>query len=252
MEEIASTSEKVVDEFEKVQQLRGQADQLAANLEADAKERMRDADLADYAIIDDFVTNLDQLRRMRGSIEAARDERYIDNDRLDALDEQCATRTTELAERAVGFLLREESLAPYVTRIQELEKNGESSTSVADSDPLIEQGEQIAHELDLLMEIVNTLKSKIPTSAQKYWNASVRFTGYWGARARSLKINVVNWPLAKAAQRLVRNSNCSGKPPRTIWHCVKPQFMRRLSGKNSDSAGRTGRRYVDFPEFFQR
>ena len=69
LEEIASTSEKVVDEFEKVQQLRGQADQLAANLEADAKERMRDADLADYAIIDDFVTNLDQLRRMRAALK---------------------------------------------------------------------------------------------------------------------------------------------------------------------------------------
>ncbi|NRA37582.1 MAG: DNA repair ATPase, partial [Planctomycetes bacterium] len=154
---IQKTADGVIDEFEKVQQLKEQAERQIDTLQSECKNLLRDISLDGQHTIDDYVKALSSLRAKRGQINTARDLRYVDTASLDELEKSIIDNTDRLSQGAVEFLLKEDSLNTYTVELSELESQGDSIKSVTEAQPIVERVDELSAGLDMLMEIVNSL-----------------------------------------------------------------------------------------------
>ncbi len=155
---IAETAELVIDEFEKVESIRKQSDKTMALAEQDQEKLLLEVRPDNWGSADKYIKALSQLRRQRGHLTTIRDYRYIDVDRIDVLDKQLVTVEEQLSEKTVEFLMDEQALQPYLSNIDELNKEIDQVKTIAELSPQLERIEGIATELDLLSELMNSLK----------------------------------------------------------------------------------------------
>jgi len=155
--DIAATAEQVIDEFDKVTQIRAQAAHALAEAEAEqqAIERLSQPEPGWNA--GDYADALERIRRQRGRLEALKAWRYIDLERLTQLDENLEALQARLSGQTATFLGREDALAPYLERISELERRIEAAKTTVALEPLIETLDTLASNLDLLSERVAAL-----------------------------------------------------------------------------------------------
>lgn len=158
VKEIASTSELVIDEFEKVESIRRQSKKTMLETEHQQEQLVQSARSESWSSAEEYVDALGKLRRQRGHLVTIRDHRYIDLDRISQLDEELKSVESFLSEKTVEFLSDEQSLEPYVTKINGLNLEVENATTIATLSPLIETIESTASGLDLLSELMGSLK----------------------------------------------------------------------------------------------
>ncbi len=158
IKEINQTSELVIDEFEKVEQIRAKASQSLNQAEASQKEILTSIRVSDWQTPEQYVTCLAQIRQQRGHLISLKDQRYIDLERIEALDNELSDKYDELSQATVSFLADDSALKPYWQKIEELEKTIEQATQVVTLAPLTEELETLANGLDLLIDILNALQ----------------------------------------------------------------------------------------------
>ncbi|MFW5828634.1 MAG: DNA repair ATPase [Planctomycetota bacterium] len=154
---LQQTANTVIDEFEKVLQLREQAAQQVQNLQAERNILVRSIELDDLRSVDDHVTRLDALRDLRGRVSAAQDIRYVDVATLEQLDADLGEQTAGLSQRTVDLLMDSAALDPYRQEIADIESAGAQVATVSEAAPLQERLQELSTALDLLMEIVGSL-----------------------------------------------------------------------------------------------
>lgn len=158
LKEIAATAELVIDEFEKVQSIRQQSAKTMADAE-EAQDRLKTAIQPEgWDTAEQFVDALGQLRRQRGHLVTIRDHRYINLERIDELDQELQGIEEKLSGQTVHFLSDEKALDPYLKKIDELNGQVEAAPTIVVLEPLIETIENTAAGLDLLSELMGTLK----------------------------------------------------------------------------------------------
>ncbi|MEZ4238765.1 MAG: DNA repair ATPase [Myxococcota bacterium] len=144
-DEARRTAERVVDEFDKVVALeRAAAEQLAAAEAAHARV-LSDVQPEYFREVDAFVGAMNRLRVHRGRLITLRDVRYVDVERLDALEAEVAERTERVGREAVRFLAREEALQPLRDEIDSLVAAGEGADR---AHALAELGERLVAASD--------------------------------------------------------------------------------------------------------
>ena len=156
--EITATVELVIDEFEKVEAIRRQS---AATLrEAVAAQQTLEATTQSGAwnSIDAYVDALDRVRRQRGHLQTIREYRYIDIATIDAMSEALVEREAALATETSAFLQGEDALVHYHDAITAVEAALPDLTTVAAIEPHLETLDKASAGLDLLSELVATLK----------------------------------------------------------------------------------------------
>lgn len=158
LKDIAATSELVIDEFEKVQSIRKQSAKAMTEAEAEQKSLLQAVQTESWDSAEEYVSALARIRRQRGHLMTLRDLRYIDVSRLEQLDAELQQVEENLSERTVGFLADEQALQPYQEKVADINQQIDSTTSVAMLDPVIEQIDESASQLDLLSELMGTLK----------------------------------------------------------------------------------------------
>jgi len=158
LNEISETCELIIDEFEKVESIRQKSDQAMREAEETQKQILRTIHPDSWQAVEEFVQSLDQLRHQRGHLATIKEYRYIDLERIAVLDAKLEETTAQLSEKTVVFLGQEDSLNPYLSRIDQLDASVEKAQTVAELDPQIESIEAVAGELDLLSELMATLK----------------------------------------------------------------------------------------------
>ncbi len=158
VKEIASTSELVIDEFEKVESIRRQSKKTMLETERQQEQLVQSARSDSWNTAEEYVDALGKLRRQRGHLVTIRDHRYIDLARISELDEELKAVESSLSEKTVEFLSDEKSLEPYLTKIDGLNHEVESANTIATLSPLIETIEGTASGLDLLSELMGSLK----------------------------------------------------------------------------------------------
>ena len=156
--QIRDTAVLVIEEFEKVVELRQQAE--AALVDADERflTLTRDLQTAHFKKVDPFLEALTSLRSLRGHIITLREIRYIDRERLDALEAQTKERFDDVSRDCVAFLLKEEALSPLMNDLEAIVAEVEGAEKVADVTPLKEKIDATATGLDLLSEVVANLQ----------------------------------------------------------------------------------------------
>ncbi|MCP4685779.1 MAG: hypothetical protein GY867_10095, partial [bacterium] len=158
LKQVRSTGELIVDEFEKVQTIRQQAEEAVAAAETAMAELFNRLRAQEMTSIDRFVAGLAELRNQRGHLIGLKELRYADLERIDRLEAQIIEQFDELSGRAVDFLVGEEALRPYHTEIDELVTRAEAIEKATEAAPIREALDAIGDGMELLTEVIGSLK----------------------------------------------------------------------------------------------
>jgi len=156
--EIKAAATAAIDEFDKVVHIKKTTAESVERVSKAKKELFNEIKRRRFEVIDDFVDSLSQLRRLRGEVIALGDLRYTDEKLVAKLTADVAEQVDQLAKRCVDFLLRDDSLAPYQTRVEAQHQQVDGLKKVAEAKILEEQIDASAAELEMLIEIVSNLK----------------------------------------------------------------------------------------------
>ncbi|MEM9367033.1 MAG: DNA repair ATPase [Planctomycetota bacterium] len=155
---IRDAAAAAVDEFEKVVRLRQATENQTSAAETAIANTIKEIERSRFESIDDFVGVLSTLRRLRGQAIALREQKYVDDQRVDVMETTTAEHTDRVSRRCVTFLLSEDALSPYQTRIAEAGERVESVATVATASSLSEEIDQAAADLEMLTETVSNLQ----------------------------------------------------------------------------------------------
>jgi len=157
LKSIAHTAELVIDEFEKVESIRQQSAKIMSTAENDQESLLITLRPDNWDTAEHYVTALGAIRKQRGHLITIKEYRYIDTDRITALDQQLIDIEQNLSEQTVTFLISPKALAPYLEKIKNLDKEADNAKTIANLTPVIESIAETAAGLDLLSELMNTL-----------------------------------------------------------------------------------------------
>ena len=163
LKEIRQTAELVLQEFDKVEKLRKQAEKDGADIEAELSQLRRTWRFEDWEELDPFVKALDSLRTMRGKIITVKEKKYALLEQLDSNEEEVVQKFDEISEAAVNFLIENDAFAPYRERILGVETQVVDVKKASEVGPLSEELADVSKGLEILQEIVATLKVEDPT-----------------------------------------------------------------------------------------
>jgi hypothetical protein len=158
LKKIASTAELVVDEFEKAQNIRQTSSQALADAQQSQEDILQTIHSSDWKLAEDYVGALKQLRQLRGHLATIKEYRYIDRLKIDAFDQELTQEQETLSQRTVDFLAQEDALIPYIKKIEALNTNVEKVNTAALLQPLLEDIESTGSGLDMMSELMATLK----------------------------------------------------------------------------------------------
>ncbi|WP_412971724.1 DNA repair ATPase [Glaciecola sp. MF2-115] len=167
IKEINTTAELVIDEFEKVEQIREQATTALSEAEEKQQEVISAIRISSWKTPQEFVDCLMSLRKQRGFLVTLKDQRYIDRERLEQLDEAANEAFDEVSNATVQFLSHDTALQPYIDSIETLDKRIASAEIVVVIDEVNDELEKLSLGLDLLTEVLNGLKIDDATKRTK-------------------------------------------------------------------------------------
>ncbi len=154
---ISETAELVLDEFEKVESIRQQANQALADTETTQHKLLDSITTDELRSPEAYAGALLQLRKQLGHLISIRELRYIDLEKLDTLEERIRTRQLDLNQETGEFLSQADALSSYFELIDDLDEKIESADSVATLTPLNEEMQTVSDGLDLLSELMGSL-----------------------------------------------------------------------------------------------
>ena len=157
IKEVTATAELVIDEFAKVQSIQKQTQTALADADTQQNEILRQIRVTTFESASDYVDQLSALRRQKGRLVSLEDLRYLDSDKLEALQTQLATAESELAEKTVLFLSGEKALSSYEGILIDVSERLHTAETNAELKPVLEKIDETAQGLDLLTELLGTL-----------------------------------------------------------------------------------------------
>jgi hypothetical protein len=158
VKDITNTAELVIDEFEKVLQIRQQANNALTKAEQKQQEVIDSIRVSDWHTPEQYVACLTALRQQRGHLISLKEQRYIDKGRLEQLDIEVTAQFDKLSHITVEFLASDKALQPYHDNISNLENNIAQVGLVIEIKPINQALDTLSDGLDLLTDILNGLK----------------------------------------------------------------------------------------------
>ena len=156
--EIKNTANAAIDEFEKVVQLRLHAKEIVKLTQEKANSLFSKIKSSALDNIDAFVSNLADLRKLRGEVISLKEVRYVDESFIENLEKEIIEQTERISQYCVAFLLDEKALEPYHVRVKEKQEEISAITKVIDGKKLEDEVNQITSDLEMLIDIVSNLK----------------------------------------------------------------------------------------------
>ncbi|MGP9557892.1 DNA repair ATPase [Psychrobacter sp. AOP7-A1-24] len=157
IKEVTATAELVIDEFAKVQSIQKQTQTALSDADTQQSEILRQIRITSFESASDYVDQLSALRRQKGRLVSLEDLRYLDADKLQALQTQLEEAESELAEKTVLFLSGEEALSSYEGILVDVSERLNTAETNAELKPVLEKIDETAQGLDLLTELLGTL-----------------------------------------------------------------------------------------------
>ncbi|MBD8490642.1 DNA repair ATPase [Echinicola sp. CAU 1574] len=155
---INEAANAAIDEFQKVVQLKKNAAGSTKEIQDKSQTLFNKIKGTSFRSIDEFVDLLGQLRSIRGEVISLYEIRYIDESLLRSLEEEIAHHTNKISRRCVAFLLDEKALLPYHGKVTEKQQHLEQVTKVVEAKQLEEEVNQVAKDLEMLIDIVSNLE----------------------------------------------------------------------------------------------
>jgi len=156
--EIKGTAKLILDEYEKVVALEAAARQALVEAEAQVAEALRATRSEGWDRIDPFLEALTALRGLRGQLISKQEIRFIDKARLAALEQQVVVAFDRVTADCVALLARGQAFGDLVTRAGGLAGRVAELGAAVEVKPVREQIDQVAAGLDLLGNVIGSLK----------------------------------------------------------------------------------------------
>ena len=157
IKEVTATAELVIDEFAKVQSIQKQTQTALADAESQQNEILRQIRVTTFESASDYIDQLSALRRQKGRLVSLEDLRYLDSDKLEALQAQLEAAESELAEKTVLFLSGDKALSSYEGILTDVSERLNTAETNAELKPVLDKIDDTAQGLDLLTELLGTL-----------------------------------------------------------------------------------------------
>lgn len=164
IKEVANTA---IDEFEKVKQ---QKKYSAETLEAatDKVDKLLFAiKNSKFDSLEELVKLLADTRRQQGEVIELTNLRYIDLEKIDELKVTLVKTAADLSDKTVAFLLKDEALLPYEDKVVEQKQLVKQVQKVIDANKIEGNCKEISAELELLIDILNSLKIEDTTQTTR-------------------------------------------------------------------------------------
>lgn len=157
LKEIRQVAESAVDEYEKVRKIKENSLTTLLALEKVKSESLKKSK-ASFGSINVYVDLLGEIREARGEVISAKDLRYIDQEKLDTFNQELSEAADAVSESCVRFLMQDHALNPFQEKVASFKLKIDKVQKVVEAQELLDQGDKIAGELDLLIETVSNLK----------------------------------------------------------------------------------------------
>lgn len=157
LREIREAAGAAIDEFEKVKKVRQHTQNSVRVAKAEVQALFDRIRRYKPKQTDQFVGYLSSLRKLRGEIISLKELRYIDVAEVEAMEAEVEEKADTLAAECVEFLLTDDALQPYMEKVAEAGEGIKGVSKVTEADEVAGQIDQIAHELELLIDIVSNL-----------------------------------------------------------------------------------------------
>ena len=157
IKDVTATAELVIDEFAKVQSIQKQTQTALADADTQQNEILRQIRVTTFESASDYVEQLSALRRQKGRLVSLEDLRYLDKDKLEALQTQLEAAESELAEKTVLFLSGDKALSSYEDILAEVSERLNTAETNSELKPVLDKIDETAQGLDLLTELLGTL-----------------------------------------------------------------------------------------------
>jgi hypothetical protein len=156
--DVGNAAKLILDEYEKVVALEAAARQALAGAEAQGAEQLRATRSEGWDRIDPFLEALTALRGLRGQLISKQEIRFIDVARLAALEQEVAAAFDRVTIDCVALLARGEAFGDLVSRAGGLASRAPELDTAVEVKPVRAQIEQVAAGLDLLGNVIGSLK----------------------------------------------------------------------------------------------
>ncbi|MDR0742783.1 MAG: DNA repair ATPase [Tannerella sp.] len=163
--QIKDVANTAVDEFEKVKTQRKHAEnelEIAVEKVDNLLLHIRNAR---FVSLEQYITLLADTRKMQGEMIEAANLKYIDQEKIDELKRTLSQTNEKLSGKTVEFLLRDSALLPYENKVTEQRGEVEKVKKVVDANKIEDNCRHISSELELLIDILNSLKIEDTTQA---------------------------------------------------------------------------------------
>ncbi|MDL2305262.1 DNA repair ATPase [Bacteroides sp. OttesenSCG-928-D19] len=155
IKEVANTA---IDEFEKVKTQKKHAAEVLDATAEKVNKLLFAIKSSRFETLDQLVKLLAQTRGMQGEVIELAGVRYMNLERVDELKNMLSQTAVSLSDKTVAFLLSDEALAPYENMVVGQKKLVVEVTKVIDAQAIEENCKKISSELELLIDILNSLK----------------------------------------------------------------------------------------------
>lgn len=243
-------ADKAVEEFDKVQRLQREAVQRVAEARKRADERFQVIRRSSFRAIEDFVQNLGALRQLRGELITLKEVRYVDLALVAEAEAAVAKNADELAQACVKFLLQPTALDPYRKRADEQLAAVDKVTKVAEGRKIEQAAASAGAELELLIEIVNSLKIEDATEATRIIDAITTIYATLNQVKAALKTRLQSLASAEsAAQFAAQMKLLSQSAASYLDLCATPakceEYLNRIGVQIEELEGA----FADFEEY---
>jgi len=156
--EIRKIAHAAINEFEKAQEIKNKTAQTVAELKDKCEQILSVTSVISYQSLDQFIAVLAQIRGLRGEIIGAKELKYVEITILQSLEEQLHERAESLSNACVSFLLQDNALLPYQEKVVAINQQIAALQKAIDAKSLEQNIDELALQLELLVDIVNNLK----------------------------------------------------------------------------------------------
>ncbi|WP_240639584.1 DNA repair ATPase [Pseudofulvimonas gallinarii] len=169
--DIAATSEAVLDEYEKVEDIRRQSSRAMAQAQTRQQELLASLRPEDWREAQEFVDALSALNRQRGHLLSIRELRYIDTAAIDAMEADIIAGHERVGAATSTFLASDTALQPFHARLETLDREAQAAATTSQLAAPLQAMAAMAGDLDMLSELMASLRVEDATERTRVVDA---------------------------------------------------------------------------------
>ena len=250
LRQVREAADKAVDEFDKVRRLQREAVQRVNDVRKRGEERFQVLRRASFRVLEDFVHNLTALRQLRGELITLKEVRYVDLAQVEESEKAVVAQSDELSKTCVKFLLQPAALDPYRKQAAEHLAAAEKVAKVTEGKKIEKAVAAAGGELEMLIEIVNSLQIEDATEATRIIDGITSIYATLNQVKAALKNRLQSLVVAEgAAQFSAQMKLLSQSAASYLDLCTTPakceEYLNRISVQLEELEGA----FADFEEY---